>query len=279
MKEIMKTLENSTIREHFLKFSMYQPAQPRKSPVPKDLIDIPGRLEIDLKQIIDLAIVLDNECGIPSEKGYLMVKEKSGRKLSTDSNESDANSVRDELIGKLTYMIEYLNYVHNYDYFSGLETSSPEDHARNLISNRRGEIPRNAVDSWIINLDAQINYRIDPAACESLVLKRGGKSMENQIEKRISTAVRNESDSKFRCLECQKLFKADEFVRKHVRTKHPSVVEEECESVSFFNNFCCDMYKIDTSKPAPMRRNSGNLDSRLEGRSSHNQTRREPPQG
>lgn len=58
-------------------------------------------------------------------------------------------------------------------------------------------------------------------------------------------------DNKFRCSLCQKLFKGDEFVKKHIRylvlivsAKHSAIVEEEMEDVMFFNRFAFDAYRI-----------------------------------
>jgi hypothetical protein len=76
------------------------------------------------------------------------------------------------------------------------------------------------------------------------ILKRGGKDVLTTIETRLSRHVLKEHDNKFRCELCQKLFKGDDFVKKHIRGKHSSVVSEEEDDVEFFNMFVYDPWRI-----------------------------------
>ena len=58
-----------------------------------------------------------------------------------------------------------------------------------------------------------------------------------------------EADTKFRCSECQKLFRGDEFVRQHLRSKHPVLVENLEVEVNFFQTFCSKVH-LDLYKPS-----------------------------
>jgi hypothetical protein len=49
--------------------------------------------------------------------------------------------------------------------------------------------------------------------------------------------IKREDDSKYRCKACSKLFKAADFLRKHVPSKHPELVDEELEEVCLFLPF------------------------------------------
>ena len=44
--------------------------------------------------------------------------------------------------------------------------------------------------------------------------------------------IKQEEASKYRCKECNKLFKAPEFVIKHIAVKHPEVLNPKLEEVS-----------------------------------------------
>ena len=43
--------------------------------------------------------------------------------------------------------------------------------------------------------------------------------------------IKQEEASKYRCKECNKLFKAPEFVIKHIAVKHPEVLNPKLEEV------------------------------------------------
>jgi hypothetical protein len=45
--------------------------------------------------------------------------------------------------------------------------------------------------------------------------------------------IKQEEASKYRCKECTKLFKAPEFVLKHISVKHPEVIKAKLEDVSY----------------------------------------------
>ncbi len=75
----------------------------------------------------------------------------------------------------------------------------------------------------------QIDRKLNPQPAQDV------EEMEN---KAMLIYIRKEADTKFRCTECQKLFRGDDFCRKHIRTKHPHLIEHVQGEVDFFNSFC-----------------------------------------
>lgn len=62
--------------------------------------------------------------------------------------------------------------------------------------------------------------------------------------------VKHEDEGKFRCKECLKLFKAAEFVKKHVPNKHPDLLNA-LDTVRAFNNFVLDPLHVVPPPGAP----------------------------
>jgi hypothetical protein len=80
-------------------------------------------------------------------------------------------------------------------------------------------------------------------------------------------------EQKFRCKvgDCTKLFKGDEFVRKHIRNKHADVLSKFERDVEFFNNYVRDPFKLTIAdeeprtSSTPHRRQSGSAPSSASG--------------
>jgi hypothetical protein len=60
--------------------------------------------------------------------------------------------------------------------------------------------------------------------------------------------IKQEEASKYRCKECNKLFKAPEFVVKHIASKHPEITKTKLDEISTFNNYVLDPQRI---QPGP----------------------------
>lgn len=57
--------------------------------------------------------------------------------------------------------------------------------------------------------------------------------MQNRESKKLcAPLIKQEDSSKYRCKECNKLFKAPEFVIKHIAVKHPEVLNQKLGEVS-----------------------------------------------
>ncbi len=266
MPSMLARFDMSVIKDVELHLAIHHFVAPKPRFVSYDF-NLKERLMHDLDQAKTLAIFLDNDCNF-KETNVSLIKKYFDSKLS-----SNINDELEKIKKELDLHIEYLAAVHNYEYYSGLECNSQEDFARRralfLRRTVAPSVPRDRKDTLAEKIDSRILFRIEQPTSGPMVTKRGGKSMDVQIDKTLSLYIRKESESKYRCIECQKLFKGDEFVRKHLKIKHESILQEEQESVLFFNNFSCDLNKLDlrtdnrpnsSSREAPRERRAPRRD-------------------
>ncbi|WVQ76941.1 hypothetical protein IAR50_006620 [Cryptococcus sp. DSM 104548] len=68
----------------------------------------------------------------------------------------------------------------------------------------------------------------------------GGRDVEEETKKMCAPLIKQEEESKYRCKECNKLFRAPEFVMKHVTSKHPEITERRIDDVLYLNNYVLD---------------------------------------
>lgn len=132
----------------------------------------------------------------------------------------------------LDLYIYYLNQVHYFDYYTGVQSYCPEDHVR------RGNFPlrreydeRESMPYWLENLDYTDKINYEPV-----------QKVEVQETKVLTLYVRKESEQKYRCVECQKLFRGEDFCLKHLRTKHSNLIEHVKAEVDYFNLYCKRVY-------------------------------------
>jgi hypothetical protein len=160
---------------------------------------------------------------------------------------------------QLDIWILYLHFVHFFDYYTAIESLSPEDHSR------RGALPMR----YSYSPDSKLSYQLTRAQqwIDQRVTKKSTftKDPELEIEKRLSIYIRKETEGKFRCTECQKLFRGEDFVRKHCRSKHEYLIDEVPLETQFFNNWAMDMNKIEIKKREGDRLSFDRRDARSSG--------------
>lgn len=190
-----------------------------------DLFGSLDRMALDLKQSLQIMRCLDKTRELlqelnPLTDGFL-------EKLASDGR-------------RLDHIITYLREVHYYCYYSGNEfledaTSMPPQELRPVLKEKESN-----ADS-----DMRMLKRVDERT--KWVLERDydrPRSNSNHAEKEKAEAVEkwlnentiNEGQGRFRCkLPPNKLFKAPEFVHKHLKTRHAdrmkAVVEKAMEDV------------------------------------------------
>ena len=79
--------------------------------------------------------------------------------------------------------------------------------------------------NWVKTFEDKILQILEP---ENVDLKKlGGKPTEEALEEELAKFVKQEDEAKFRCKvpDCTKLFKAENFWRKHVEKRHPDWFE------------------------------------------------------
>ncbi|KAK7695549.1 hypothetical protein QCA50_000185 [Cerrena zonata] len=106
-------------------------------------------------------------------------------------------------------------------------------------------------ERWLDWLDSKIALLINRNGVDPK--DYGGKSFEEELSKAAEPHIKQEDEGKFRCKNCQKLFKATTFVEKHIANKHPELVKH-LDEIPYFNNFALDPHHIQpfTHPPQPV---------------------------
>ncbi|KAJ3035350.1 hypothetical protein HDV00_004050 [Rhizophlyctis rosea] len=257
MGEAMKTLSQQTIpRIPDFKFHLaLHHAVPIRTRVAPGETNRPERLKQDAKQIQELLAVLDEECGFPVEEGRGVVQKRLEEKVWKEVEAKDGVDESEVETAKakkaLDLYIEYARKVHNYDYYGGIESNSPEDHARRSAIYLRRPPSREVRPDWTERLDERVALRMSKALDGEPIWKRGGRRVETFVDNFLSKKfITAEGTGKFRCGECKKLFRGEEFVRKHLRSKHPNTWEDTKVECEYFNAYVRDPNKLEPWKMA-----------------------------
>ncbi|RDX53607.1 hypothetical protein OH76DRAFT_1398727 [Lentinus brumalis] len=96
-------------------------------------------------------------------------------------------------------------------------------------------------ERWLEWLDSKVALLIDRNGVDPR--DYGGKSYEEELSRACEQHIKQEDEGKFRCKNCQKLFKATSFVEKHIANKHPDLVKH-LDEIPYFNNFALDPHRI-----------------------------------
>ncbi|KAJ3198278.1 hypothetical protein HDU67_003532, partial [Dinochytrium kinnereticum] len=180
----------------------------------------------------------------------------------------------------LDILIEYLRKVHWYDFYSGIEADGPEDFSRRAWIHLRkasmststtestdGPPPIRHKKSEFQHLSERLDSRV---ALRTLILspgswggeeleKLGGKNPEAEVDKILETKhVAKIEAEKYRCKDCSKLFRGEEFVKKHIRSKHPEVVKELRVGIDFYNAYVRDPNRVHYAYGIPTPAQQGN---------------------
>ncbi|KAL7420146.1 hypothetical protein Q5752_005112 [Cryptotrichosporon argae] len=83
------------------------------------------------------------------------------------------------------------------------------------------------------------------------VADAGGRDVAEETSKLAAPYIKKETADKYRCKQCDKLFRAPEFVIKHVASKHGELVSDKLEEVSLFNAFVRDATHLQPDKNTP----------------------------
>ncbi|KAJ1667678.1 hypothetical protein IW140_001264 [Coemansia sp. RSA 1813] len=188
----------------------------------------------------------DDGIGLGSEDVNMQDSEKKEEDDADGEVHEDGNDMIKGDIAvlrrELDLLLEYLRRVHFYCYYCGHTADNSEDffrrcakfHLRRALPQSRGPQPSG---NWTRNLDNRNDVIIHPLEAERL-FKEGGKSLERETDKELDKHINQMDEGRYRCLTCNKLFKGDVFVRKHIRNKHPEAVPDVLvREISFFNNF------------------------------------------
>lgn len=116
-----------------------------------------------------------------------------------------------------------------------------------------------AIGGWAAQLDEKIKAYLEELLPEAVAEKRAAeKAVVDEIESREEAALESTytnygekagDDGKHRCRLCTKLFKAMDFVKKHIRNKHPELVVDKIAEVG--ESYMWEQYQKDEQRPLP----------------------------
>ncbi|KAL5338872.1 hypothetical protein BJX70DRAFT_365372 [Aspergillus crustosus] len=132
----------------------------------------------------------------------------------------------------------------------GEEQSSPvaEKEKRPQRFSSKPEQQLQRAYNWVKTFEDKLLQLLEPENVD--ILKLGGKSVDEALEEELAKHVKQEDESKFRCKvpECTKLFKAENFWRKHVEKRHTDWYDRIKTDLTLVN-----AYVLDPARIAPSR--------------------------
>ena len=170
------------------------------------------------------------------------------------------------------------------------DDASTEDNKNNAANTETGEKSLSAsattgeaakaIGGWASALDEKVQAYLKELAPEVVEAKRAkNRALVDEVEAREEAALEStytnygekaSDDGKHRCRLCTKLFKAMDFVKKHIRNKHPELVVDKVAEVG--ESYMWEQYREDEHHPMPPLETSNSMSGGavLGGRGGHN---------
>jgi hypothetical protein len=96
-------------------------------------------------------------------------------------------------------------------------------------TNKKYTFPTKSNDEvWVDKLDLRVRALVEDVD----VVDYCGRDIEDETKRLTAPCIKQEEADKYRCKQCSKLFRAPEFVIKHIVIKHGEVVKDKLDDVS-----------------------------------------------
>uniref|UniRef100_K3WBH7 C2H2-type domain-containing protein n=1 Tax=Globisporangium ultimum (strain ATCC 200006 / CBS 805.95 / DAOM BR144) TaxID=431595 RepID=K3WBH7_GLOUD len=269
-----------------LQVSQHRSRAPLKTP---SYLSVPERLLFDYAQALQLASALD-KC--------VFVKDADRKRYGIEAllEHDDVAPVYESEKQKLDVVVAYLRRVHHYIYYAGVQCIDmgdimhahpalfcrPEPTARDLEEEKARQessvagdesVESKSIGGWAASLDEKVQAYIKELEPSVLEEKREkDQALVDEIEAREEAALESTyanycekagDDGKHRCRLCTKLFKAADFVKKHIRNKHPELVVDKIAEVG--ESYMWEQYREDANRPLPPIETTNNLSNPVLG--------------
>lgn len=218
------------------------------------------RLKSDLNNAQNLLQFLDNKY---NELFNLNDENKINglKSINERVNHLNINDEIERTKKELDFIILYLRNSYNTCYYSSSINDHPEElirkspiYYRSSLSdvsthqfdenlNSDGTVKKKYADeNWARNLDEKLAMLIDDTIKPS---QFGGLNYDDEVSIITSTLIKKEEESKYRCLECTKLFRAPSFIEKHILNKHSNLIDlKKLNDIETFNSYVMDPQRI-----------------------------------
>ncbi|TIA92317.1 hypothetical protein E3P99_00631 [Wallemia hederae] len=227
-----------------------------KAKVAPPISSTPDRLRQDLGNIKKLCSHLEARYNaIKSDDQSVSISQHITDRLA-HLNISDHTA---RLKKELDLYILYLRSAFNTCYYSASIHDFPEEMLRkSCMYYRNTTVPppthEDAYDShksenWMKYLDDKISSLIEPNFDHAA---NGGFDYDEEVTAVVTKLIKKEDENKFRCLECTKLFRAMEFIEKHILNKHSAVIDvSKLDDIMAFNNYIRDPNRVNPLPDIP----------------------------
>lgn len=278
IKEAYEQFNNAKIDDFVFHLAYHQTLPARSKTVP-EIFSTMDRLNHDLEQAKNLSIALDKEVGLDKfdENGCEVLQEK----IDEFNNNDEYDEIK-KIKKALDLYIEYLHRVHLFCYYNASEAESTEDYDRKcpVLYRQSPKTPAAATttendgsekepvetkDKICERIDNKINLRMNRPKNNEDIEKIGGRNVDNEIDKYAIRNVVKDNEKRYRCKHCSKLFKGEEYVKKHIKTKHTDLIEPIIMEANYFNNYAQDIQKITGVFPTSMNQSIMGLNMGLNG--------------
>ncbi|OXG51481.1 arsenite-resistant protein ASR2 [Cryptococcus neoformans] len=173
-------------------------------------------------------------------------KEADGEEVEKEVNDEDREMREDGQDNSKTVLTAHPSHA---------AANDRSDRERERKSRKNTFPQKTAEEKWIESHDLRIAPLLISSAALNLSEEKdglrvgdyGGRDPEEELKKLCAPLIKQEEQSKYRCKECNKLFRAPEFVIKHITTKHTDVTQGRIDDVLYLNNFVLDPQHIQPS--------------------------------
>ncbi|RPB27625.1 hypothetical protein L211DRAFT_846383 [Terfezia boudieri ATCC MYA-4762] len=183
---------------------------------------------------------------------------REGRKEEEEEGEDSEEEKEDlEMIKKTIDLgVEYLRRVYNFCIYCVAEADSiheltrkcPGGHTRRPTPTSDDYTPDTRTTNWIRVWYEKLDCFLSPATQD--LKKLGGKPVQEAIDEELEKHVKMEDEGKYRCKvqNCTKLFKAENFWRKHIEKRHSDWLEKIELEASLVNAYATDPCRVHPPK-------------------------------
>jgi hypothetical protein len=115
-----------------------------------------------------------------------------------------------------------------------MQNGSPVEERKPFNRNGKNDMQLQRAFNWVKTYEDKLLQILEPQNVD--LKKLGGIPLEEGLDEELKKYVKQEDEAKFRCKvpECTKLFKGENFWRKHVEKRHPEWFENIKNDVSLF---------------------------------------------
>ncbi|KAJ9083457.1 hypothetical protein DSO57_1034551 [Entomophthora muscae] len=253
INKALETLDKTMIDEFTLFLGLHNIRNPPR--MANEISNTARRLNIDSHHAQKLARLFEKELG----DEYSATEHLDDRlvvifRKNRADNQGEPNDDIWEIKKTLDLYLCYLRKVFFFCYYCCLTCDGNVELQRKCRDNHLRLTPRSSLnragEAWAESLDSRVERRLMSDNDPDLELL-GGKDLEKVIDDTVAKLVEEVGETKFRCSACNKLFKGAEFVKKHLKTKHPETYNDAAEEVQFLNNYVRDPNRIMPASPNP----------------------------